>query len=349
LKEDWGWSAFFLGLACLTRVECLLFMPAAIIFVLFSSPRQKAIKSGLFLFISIALPVIFIMVFAGGKRFFDGVILSEIRGMFASTIDKANGLVGVIKVLLEHVLTKGWLLIKAAGLPLFLAFFGAFSMWKKRQRKRLLFFLVAFVVFFIFVSTRANQTVRNLISGLFFLFFLSAEGIFFLGRTTAITAVLTLGCILTMILPHIPKFHDRHKVSYQRDYVRSIQNRVEPNSIIITQDQAVFFDYYTDLEVLHPPVDCDKAKWRQFVVQLFFLLRSSRPVYIIPSAFAYDDCLYLYNIINTYFLTELMGSYVTEGWHDELLNRRVSKGKLLKLIPDENLRIMLDGHRGLPN
>lgn len=109
-------------------------------------------------------------------------------------------------------------------------------------------------------------------------------------KNKVFSMVIFLILIVSLFQQIQPIIDYRHKFSGQKEYSLWVKEQVPPNSIIIASDDSGFISYYADLETRSPPEDLeDNKKLEIWVEQLNMTLKNNIPIYLIGSAFAYDD------------------------------------------------------------
>jgi hypothetical protein len=199
-------------------------------------------------------------------------------------------------------------------ITIMLAFVGVFQKIKERDWKTTAFFLVVFLCSFIFVSNFvAGDEERHYIFPLFFLFFFAGHALSRLITKPWLFVSCIAVVIVSMLYRIMPMVYGRHQHQYQVDFVRYLEGITDPRGAIIVQDERVFIEYYSKLNILVPPADCNEAQWGIFREQFYRFLNAGRPLYLVASALTYDRCLYLRNLVDERSIREI-GSRMNEDW-----------------------------------
>ena len=357
-------ACVFLALAISSRGECIFLLVSVICYIAFFvfSKRYLSKKKKIFTFIRISMFVFLITVgiwaimglLVGGKKWFDGFIFSEIIKRFSTKDTSVSPYFWEFKF--SNIMRGFMIIYKAFPVLFFVGLYGAWLKLKSKNYKECVFFFLGFLVPFLYVVNREADIPRYVIVPAFFLLYFIAYGTKDIirlrpafGGTSADFAEeitwssikikaskLGIACVFAffMFVYIFPVVYPRHLYAYQVDIAKYIQKNTPLNSTIIIQDSWIFMDYYGSRNLIIPPADCDKDKWNKFISRLVKALSSGKEPYMLATAFTYDFCSIMMQIMNSAFLSEKIGEPFGEDWHGYCsVKRHIYKETIFRLYP----------------
>jgi hypothetical protein len=142
--------------------------------------------------------------------------------------------------------------------------------------------------------------------------------------------------VLSMLIFIYPKVVFRHRYNGQKQFALYVKEKTEKNAMIIAMDDGPFLDYYGDRRFIRHPIE-NPVKMAEFVKRVSQYLKSSTPVYLIDSAFSYDDDKSFKKGISEKFKITPVGEELTEDWHRADLKFQMYIEKLYKVQLKETL------------
>lgn len=336
--------ALFTSLCIASRPEAVIILAIYPVFLIFNDLTNKSsslskgrrllvsLKDFGFMLLLSLLPVMIIALCAPGGRQFFGVFLKGISPAndpsYWKSVESFEG------IKWDRILGGFKELFVMAMIPLPLFMLGLIKKLFERDFKALFFFLASFLVFFVLLVNMQTLSPRYLIFPAFFMLFFSSAAAVFIFSRWRIFGILTVS--LAVIFMYMPVFHialTRHLNAYQPDFVKYVESITEQNSLIITEDEQVFFRYYTKRDVITPPINADKDEWLLFFKQVGGAVRGGRPLYLTTTAFSYDRFLIFMGFIQRNFRLKQVGVRLNENWHSMETSQHLFKEQLFRLLP----------------
>lgn len=323
INKRWLISSLFCGLTILCRPEAIFVPCGFFIYILLCRFEDSGLSLGRKAllaftdFLKLSCPAIALWILVslliGREKWFQEIFLKVLFKQFTK-IDSLDMAV-VSRIDIRQIYEGLRIIFGMFKVVLVFAVFGLILHIKRGKLKELFLFLASFLVLLVYVTNIEGTTPRYLIMPIFFLLYLIVYGIIGLCKKTWIVITVASLCVGYMLSYVIPIAYPRHKNAFQVDFARYTESIVETNSVIIVQDEWVFFKYYTKLQLLIPPTDCDREKWKDFLTQVVTLIVSGRPVYLISNGLTYDPCLIFRNFADENFNFKRVGEQFNENWH----------------------------------
>ena len=338
------WGACFLSLAIASRVENLLVLLSCNLWLFYyvyreSRPAMMRVKftaavRKTILFSMLTLGIwLCLGLLVNAHQLINGVFGIEIAEISDNTIGQSRSPLAFCATFLQHLKEANWMTVRLLWPLLLCALFGLGERIKKHEMKPALLFLVTTVISFIYIANRIGDLSRYLILPCLGVLYFSSYGIFGLVHKKWQAAFLAGICILIIFCPQIPILYQRHCHSYQVEFVKYVESITDPGGIILTQDEQIFFSYYTKCQTLQPPSDCREQNWLEFIGKLKTIVAERRPLYFLTTTLSYDQCFYLASLISRNFALQEIGVKKMEGWHKDIYGRRIINEKIFRLQP----------------
>jgi hypothetical protein len=109
-----------------------------------------------------------------------------------------------------------------------------------------------------------------------------------------------------------------------------IKKNTEPDSIVISMDEAPFHEYYGNRRTLSHPVGGLNQN-RSFVEQVRTRVRNGEPVYITDSSFSYDPDGSFHSMMGKAFKFYNIGHVIEEGWVRDIIVYAPIKNQVYRL------------------
>ncbi|HTY46017.1 MAG TPA: hypothetical protein VMD52_08515 [Patescibacteria group bacterium] len=344
LQRKWFACAVYTGLSIASRPEAAFALSGFFIWAACDVFEAKAIplktklwsitKAVLILFFVSALVWLGLSFALGRRMWFDQIVMNLMAKQFGKKdpLDTVVILQVDIRKAFAHVLTVLRLLSVSS---LFLAF-GLFAKIRQKSVKDMLLFFVSFFVCLTLVANfeMALNELRYLAVPVFFLAYFIAAGFEFVFKKAWRLFPACLLCATAMLWPVAPTIYDRHQRALQVDFARHLGEVTAPGSVIIAQDEWIFFKYYAGRDVIIPPSLCVTNDWRPFFEKVSAVVVARRPLYFTYTAISYDYCHILRKFIQKGFRAFLVDSYLNEDWHPDTIGRHVYREPIYLLVPN---------------
>jgi hypothetical protein len=139
---------------------------------------------------------------------------------------------------------------------------------------------------------------------------------------------------VSMWLLVYPVAKDRHQYSGEKEYSLWLNQKTEPNAVIIVMDESVFVRYYGRRRTMdHPEGSVELAE--EWASDIKAYLRNGVPVYLMESGLSYDPGQIIEQTLLKHFNLIYVGAHMTEDYHDNMksfLQREVYDQRLFRLV-----------------
>lgn len=323
INKRWLISSLFCGLTILCRPEAIFVPCGFFIYILLcrfedfglTFKRKLLLTIKDFLVLSCPAIVLWVAVslLIGREKWLQEIFLKVLFKQFTKIDPLDMAVVSGIDI--RHIYEGLLVIFSMSKVILAFAVFGLILCIKRGKLKELLLFLASFLVLLAYVTNVEGTTPRYLIMPIFFLLYFVVYGIVGICKKPWLAIIISFLCVIYMLSYIIPIAYPRHINAFQVDFAKFTESIVEPNSAVIVQDEWVFFRYYTKLQLLIPPTDCNQKKWQDFLAQVVTIIMSGRSVYIISSGLTYDPCLIFRKFLDENFNFKRIGEKFNENWH----------------------------------
>ncbi len=339
LKERWIICALATSLLIGSRPEGIIILGIYTLFIFLNNLNKKGIPPDkkwypaareLFLLLTFSLVPVFIiaLITPNGKNFFTIVEKGVLRDPAYQNTETFAGLkLARMRVGLST-------LFRIAALPALFAAFGVLKKVFEKDLRTILFFAVSFLIFFAFLVDMDVFSSRYLIFPVFFMMFFTSYGISAIRKIKMVQAVVTAFMILIMFTSVFFIIRSRHLNDYQVDFAKYVESITEPNSVIITQDEWVFLNYYTKRAVLIPPVGVSSKEWNAFFEKVLAALMTGHPVYLTAMGLTYDPAFALRSFIQNNFYLKDVGAQINEDWYGKEIDQHLFCEQVFMMIPN---------------
>jgi len=148
-----------------------------------------------------------------------------------------------------------------------------------------------------------------------------------------IAMVTVLICVLHMLFFSSKMLATRHLWCGPKEFALYVKDHTEPDAVVIAIDEYPFIEYYSHRTTLVPRVSMDRRDVVEFNRKLSGYIRNDTPVYLISSAFAYDDRTGLRKNLLTNFELYFIGEKFNEEFHRPEFSLQTFKERLYRLNP----------------
>lgn len=214
---------------------------------------------------------------------------------------------------------------------------GACLLFKEYNRKKLLLFLLWFLISFLYFSNIGCESPRYLIWPSFPLFIFAAYALYKIYVLRKYLAYIILAALIILqITPIMPILISRHRRNFQKEFASYVGNIIEDNSIILAKDEWIFLEYYIrnkQKTITSFPSTCDEKEMEMFLNVLDGWLTKGKNVYIVETGFSYDPCNLFINKTMERYKILFAGKYINEDWHRKCISDGLFIEKIFKLLP----------------
>ena len=229
------------------------------------------------------------------------------------------------------------------GLYNSISFFGFFliiffiylARYDKELRKLALFSILWFIPYFSIIIFATNFSVRYLIPVLAPIIMVMGASISYLFRRKKILGII---CLLVLIisfsLKMVPILDFRHQYCGPKEFAEFVMENTENDSVIISNDESVFFTYYANRTVIGYSPYPTPAEHRTTILKFIELLKSNTSLYVTGAVY-YTPIPN--DVLNKNFIIEEVGSAVNEEYRHAELNLRTRIEPLFRIKLNESL------------
>ena len=341
-KKKFFISALWIGLMGATRLQdmVLMFIPLSYLFLSGTKKQTshaKTIWKDYFLFwlivgtvvILFHLPYVWSQIHSSYQDQFSSVVSSDLlknfRGLFSDSLTRS----------------MDFFLINSTVLGLVACVCGTFLLIK-HNRRLVIFCLLWFFIPLFFLGNLWSTTPRFLtillppllITQSYVLAHLFSNRQLILKILSIFIPTVIIMVTFTYMYPILKS---RHEKDIFVDYVQWISQTVEPEAYVVTTDGALFYRYYTRLNLIGRPCkafDYNQEDLLKFKDNLDKLLAQGIPVYIPKSNLkSYDYKNQFSNFIQNHYNLECVGQHPYETWHPDFIRQIVYINPLYRILP----------------
>lgn len=324
-------SSFLLAFSILVRESALIFVP--LYYLLYFRPsidlRSKLISfqkqplkfKNLFLALS---P--FILVFGLSTYYY---LYDVIFRTLFSTDTGTVFFVGFFSPVLALALSDIYFNLSALGI--LLTILGFFILFRSYHNQFYAFFFLLWITTFFYFGNTSGYSARYLaiVSIPFFVSIaIALDWIYKKTKVAAIGFLLILSLFLFLQIQPVLEF--RSKFSGPKEYALWLKNRIPSNSTVIVMDDAPFIEYYAGLTTKDHPIN-NLTATNEWVKEVKTLLENDVPVYIVSSAYQYDESGVFRVLLNQNFDLQFVGSHLTENYHKASIRLNKYESQLFSL------------------
>lgn len=217
----------------------------------------------------------------------------------------------------------GWL-IEIFGRPgILLTLAGLGLLMIDRRRREYRFLLLWFLTFQLYYGNISCANPRYLVIA--WMPLVVAQG-YFLGRFRGRIFYLAFLAVLVMALANLARYGPvlsfRHERALQVEFAQWVARMTPPDAVLIALDESEFLSYYGRRTVVQRPIGSDKKAINAFFDDVLDkMLEEGRPVYLVSSAWAYDDDGVFKKTLLKRYDVLVLGRRMNEDWHHALLNQ----------------------------
>lgn len=330
-------GAVFIGFLGAARLQNLVLMAAPLAFLLWSAGGRSRLRTFvMFGAAATAALIIFYLPYVLG----DGreVYLAQfVKYKDASVIQHAS--VGLLFKPLLNILYH--IIHTFTPVGILMIFIGAWMLSKARNKPAFIF-LMLWLLFPILLYSRLYTLVPRFLTILhpplciLMAYFCSAN----LNRGKAhrfLVTILAIVMAVGMVCIVQPVLTARHHRAYIPEYVRWVARLAPPGAHVITVDDALFFRYYSNLELLarfHDQYRTDDNAHVEFRRKLNDLLTEGIPVYVTEHGlYNYDPYARFATMLTDGYRLEPVGERLYEFWQESCWQPGRYSRKLFRVWP----------------
>jgi len=151
-------------------------------------------------------------------------------------------------------------------------------------------------------------------------------------KSKSIAICIIIYCIAYMGIVMYPLLIFRHHYNGEKQFALYVNEKTEPNAIVIAMDDSPFIEYYGKRKTITYPID-SQDKINNFIKRIDAYLNDNAPVYLISSSFSYDAGGNFKKILSENFDLTLIGKKLTEDYHRPELKFQFYYEQLFKVSP----------------
>lgn len=222
------------------------------------------------------------------------------------------------------------LFVSVPALMFLFAAYGIFNM-RRDGEYFLPLFLLAWFLLIVFFGNTAGYVVRHLDVVIVPVCIASAYALDRLFLKEKIVALILLTYFVgSMIFFMYPMLSVRRLYNGEKRFALFVKEKTENNAVVIAMDDHVFIQYYGNRRTKgHPVGNADQM--RDFVKKVTADIENGTPVYMIETAYQYDELGLFEKAVVDNFDVQFVGAHICEDYHRPELGLRFYEQKLFKL------------------